>query len=80
LTSTPKPNSMAMPHRRRGTALFMVDGMEDKSVEILRRLHQSTPVVASRVSHSIPATFHNQQIPPRSLSGISIGRPTCGKI
>ena len=28
---------MAMPHRRRGTALFMVDGMEDKSVEILRR-------------------------------------------
>ena len=63
---------MAMPHRRRGTALFMVVGMEDKSVEILRRLRQLTPVVASRVSHSIPATFHNQQIPPRSLSRISI--------
>ena len=69
-----------MPHRRRGTALLVMDVVEDKSVELLRRPRQSIPVVVKpRVAFYPP----QHSTTNRFLQGVVRGfhlRPTCGKI
>ena len=62
-----------MPHRRRGTALLMMDVVEDKSVELLRRPRQSIPVVVKpRVAFYPP----QQSTTNRFLQGVVRGFPS----